>query len=183
MDATAVRPAKSPAFSDVMLLSSITSIVTVARFATVTAAQSLTPESCLRISSCTCCVRSQMPDVWACAGTGRASAPRRESHATAASTRAERTSPRRAPARRGRPAGRPAADAVDGEGWPPRRDGRRSGERENKVLSPRVRIRLKLVVHRCFMMLLCENGVLKGPHTFAGSRKKRRLPHIVSHRS
>ena len=34
---------------------------------------------------------------------------------------------RRAPARRARPAGRTAAAAVDGEGWPPRGEGRRSG--------------------------------------------------------
>ena len=44
--------------------------VTVARFAAVTAAQSETPVSSSRISSCTCCVRSQMPVVWACAGAG-----------------------------------------------------------------------------------------------------------------
>ena len=34
---------------------------------------------------------------------------------------------RRAPARRARPAGRTAAAAVDGEGWPPRGEGRRLG--------------------------------------------------------
>ena len=39
--------------------------------------------------------------------------------------RAHQPAPRAGEARR--PAGRPAADAVDGDGWPPRRDGRRSG--------------------------------------------------------
>ena len=34
-----------------------------ARFATVTASQSVTPETAARMLSCTCCVRSQMPGV------------------------------------------------------------------------------------------------------------------------
>ena len=62
---------------------------------------------------------------WAVAG--KASAPTSTSSAAAASARAEWTRPRRALAKRAKPAGRAAADAVDGEGWPPRRDGNRSG--------------------------------------------------------
>ena len=127
MYVTAVRPAKSPAFSDVMLLLSRISSGTDARLATVTASQALTVERRFRISSCTSCVRSQMPVVWASAVAGRARPPKSASSAAAASARAERTRPRRAPARRAKPAGRAAADAVFEEGEPPRRGGRRSG--------------------------------------------------------
>ena len=55
------RPAKSPAFNDVMLLLSRSRRIIDARWLLVTNAQSSTPDILARISSCTCCVRSQMP--------------------------------------------------------------------------------------------------------------------------